>query len=52
MKKRLSRKKKLQALEKESDRDLTEMVRRQLALSFEKRMNFLRIRLPRGGSTL
>jgi hypothetical protein len=52
MKKPNSRKAKLRALKKESDRGLVEMVRRQLALPIEKRMNFLRVRLPGGGSAL
>ena len=42
----------LAALAKESDRQLEELIRRRLALPLEKRMNFLRKRLPGGGSCL
>ena len=42
----------LAALRKESERDLVELIRRRLALPVEKRMNFLRLRLPGGGSHL
>jgi hypothetical protein len=42
----------LRALRKESERALLELVRRQLALPIEKRMNFLRVRVPGGGSHL
>ena len=42
----------LAALAAESDRDLEELIRRRLALPLEKRMNFLRKRLPGGGSCL
>jgi hypothetical protein len=42
----------LAALRKESDRALRELIRRRLALPVEKRMNFLRVRLPGGGSCL
>jgi hypothetical protein len=42
----------LAALKKESDRALVELIRRRLALPIEKRMNFLRERLPGGGSCL
>ena len=42
----------LAALRKESDRELTDLIRRRLALPVEKRMNFLRVRLPGGGSAL
>jgi hypothetical protein len=42
----------LAALRKESDRALVELIRRRLALPVEKRMNFLRVRLPNGGSAL
>jgi len=37
---------------KESDRALLDLIRRRLALPVEKRMNFLRVRLPNGGSCL
>jgi len=39
-------------LRKESDRAMLELIRRRLALLVEKRMNFLRVRLPTGGSCL
>ena len=55
MKKRsLNQKRKdaLHALRQESDRALVELIRRRLALPVEKRMNFLRVRLPGGGSHL
>jgi hypothetical protein len=42
----------LAALRQESERDLVELIRRRLALPVEKRMNFLRVRLPGGGSHL
>ena len=42
----------LDALEAESERQLIELIRRRLALPLEKRMNFLRKRLPGGGSCL
>jgi len=42
----------LAALGKESDRELVELIRRRLALPVEKRMNFLRVRMPGGGSHL
>jgi hypothetical protein len=47
-----SRKARLAALRKESDRQLEELIRRRLAMPLEQRMNFLRIRLPGGGSCL
>ena len=40
------------ALRRESDRDLIDLIRRRLALPVEKRMHFLRVRLPNGGSCL
>jgi hypothetical protein len=46
------REKALAALKVESERQLEELIRRRLALPLEKRMNFLRRRLPGGGSTL
>ena len=46
------RKAALAALRKESDRALIDLIRRRLALPLEKRMNFLRMRLPGGGSHL
>lgn len=36
----------------ESDRQLDDLIRRRLALPVEARMNFLRRRLPGGGSSL
>lgn len=42
----------LAALARESDRQLEELIARRLALPLEKRMNFLRRRLPGGGSCL
>ena len=42
----------LDALAAESDRQLDELIRRRLAMPIEKRMNFLRRRLPGGGSCL
>jgi hypothetical protein len=42
----------LAALKVESDHHLTELIARRLALPIEKRMNFLRKRLPGGGSCL
>ncbi len=52
MKDSASRKAKLRALKRQSERDLTDLIRRRLALPVEKRMNFLRVRLPGGGSCL
>ena len=43
---------KLKALKKESERNLVEQIRRQLALPMNRRTNFLRKRLPGGGSSL
>jgi hypothetical protein len=45
-----SREQTLAALSQESDRQFDELIRRRLALPLEKRMNFLRKRLPGGGS--
>jgi len=42
----------LAVLRNESDRALIELIRRRLALPVEKRMNFLRVRIPGGGSHL
>jgi hypothetical protein len=39
-------------LRKESDRALIELIRRRLAMPIAKRMNFLRVRMPGGGSHL
>jgi len=35
-----------------SEQDLTDMIRRQLALPMNQRTHFLRLRLPNGGSCL
>lgn len=42
----------LQALAKESELALEDLIRRRLALPMEKRTNFLRVRIPGGGSHL
>ena len=42
----------LAALKAESERQMEDLIRRRLALPLEKRMNFLRKRLPGGGSCL
>ena len=47
-----ARQKALDAMRKESDRQLEELIRRRLAMPVEQRMNFLRKRLPGGGSCL
>jgi hypothetical protein len=47
-----ARGKTLDAIRKESDRQLEALIRRRLALPIEQRMNFLRKRLPGGGSCL
>lgn len=47
-----SRREHLAALAAENDRQLEELIARRLALPLEKRMNFLRRRLPGGGSCL
>ena len=46
------RKATLDAVAAESDRQLVDLIRRRLALPLEKRMNFLRKRLPGGCSCL
>ncbi len=46
------RQKTLAAMRKESERQLDELIRRRLAMPVEQRMNFLRKRLPGGGSCL
>lgn len=40
------------ALARESDAQLEDLIRRRLAMPIEARMNFLRRRLPGGGSSL
>lgn len=55
MKKARSRQKRkaaLAALRAESERAELDLIRRRLALPIEKRLNFLRVRLPGGGSRL
>jgi len=52
VKKPIARKRKLAALERESDRVLLDMIRRRLALPIEWRMNFLRKRVTFRGSAL
>jgi hypothetical protein len=47
-----ARRRALAALPAESDRQLADLIRRRLALPLEQRMNFLRRRLPGGGSCL
>jgi hypothetical protein len=42
----------LRALRRESEREELELIRRRLAMPVEKRLNFLRVRLPGGGSRL
>lgn len=42
----------LAALGAESQRQLEDLIRRRLAMPLEERMNFLRRRLPGGGSCL
>jgi hypothetical protein len=39
-------------LDLESEKSCREQIRRRLALPMHKRMNFLRVRLPGGGSCL
>ena len=52
MKKREDRSKQLKALKKESERNLIEQIRRQLALPIDRRTNFLRKKPSGGGSCL
>jgi hypothetical protein len=46
------RKTALKALRAENERAELDLIRRRLALPVEKRLNFLRVRLPGGGSCL
>lgn len=50
--KRSSRARVLAAFKRESERELSELIRRRLDLPVEKRLNFLRVRRPGGGSYL
>lgn len=50
--KRLSREEALEIMRKGSDDDLLHMIRVRLSLPIEQRTNFLRKRLPNGGSCL
>ena len=52
MKKKKPERAKQSALRRESERALVEQIRRLLALPPSKRTNFLRVRLPNGGSAL
>jgi hypothetical protein len=52
MKRQSARRTKLEALKKETDRAEREQIRRLLALPMNKRTQFLRVRLPDGGSAL
>jgi hypothetical protein len=47
-----ARREALATLANESDRQLDELIARRLAMPIEQRMNFLRRRLPGGGSCL
>jgi len=51
-KRRKDRSKQLKALKKESERNLVKQIRRQLFLPMNRHTNFLRKRLPGGGSCL
>lgn len=42
----------LDALRRENERAELDLIRRRLKLPLEKRLNFLRVRLPGGGSRL
>jgi hypothetical protein len=52
MKKKGNRAASLRALKKENERALRDQIRRLLRLPMNKRTNFLRVRLPFGGSSL
>ena len=51
-KKKTSKQSAPSALRRESERALVQQIRRLLALPPEKRTNFLRVRLPNGGTSL
>jgi hypothetical protein len=51
-KKKPSRAARLRALKRESERADLELIRARLALRPEERMDFLRVRMPGGGSAL
>lgn len=42
----------MRVLRRENERAVLELIRRRLALPVEKRLNFLRVRVPGGGSRL
>lgn len=42
----------LDALKADSERQMTDLIRRRLALPIDQRTHFLRVRLPGGGSSL
>ncbi len=52
MKKKTSKANARNALKRESELALVELIRRQLALPPAKRTHFLRVRLPNGGTAL
>jgi hypothetical protein len=52
MKKESRKNRRLRALQKENERAIREQIRRLLAHPMNKRTNFLRVRLPGGGSCL
>jgi hypothetical protein len=52
VKKKATKRQERDALARESERILVEQIRRLLALPASKRTNFLRVRLPNGGSAL
>ena len=52
MNKKNGKPRKASPLKRESDRALVQQIRRLLALPPSKRTNFLRVRLPNGGSAI
>jgi hypothetical protein len=50
--KKEQRDKQLEALKKENEQEIIEQIRRLLKLPMNKRTNFLRVKLPGGGSSL